>query len=72
MKLVDSVSIVRTEAALGAEVRGVNLAGQLDDETFRQWCESKIGPVRPEVSKVRSWFDTSPRTARPKLDLRRH
>ena len=36
MDTVETLSIVPTGAALGAEVRGVNLAQRLDDETFRR------------------------------------
>ena len=36
MQAVESMSIVPTAAVLGAEVRGVDLAERLDDETFRR------------------------------------
>ena len=40
MQAVESMSIVPTAAALGAEVRGVDLAERLDDETFRRIDEA--------------------------------
>ena len=36
MQVVESISIVPAAAEVGAEVRGVNLAEPLDDETFRR------------------------------------
>lgn len=36
MNAIESISIVRTEAVLGAEVRGINLAEHLDDESFQR------------------------------------
>ena len=36
MEAVAAISVVPTTAVLGAEVRGVNLAERLDDETLRR------------------------------------